>query len=477
MKIMMTTPPAKSTELWPPLGLLYIAANLKKHRKDDIKVVDAFCMNLDGDQLVEIAVKEQPDVFGMNCSTHTFLQAIETIRKISERLPDTVILLGGYHATFAAEQILRGYPFIDYIIKGEAEEAMVELLDCIEAGKKPYQVAGISFLDEGKHVSNQLAIVQDLDGLPMPDRHMLGGVEYGYTMQGIPLTFGKFTTISTSRGCPFNCSYCSCAAFSLRKWRYRSAENVVDEMQILYDEGYKSIVLVDDNFTHREERVEKICALIRERGIKMQFYCEGRVNNASLSMLKSMKKAGFDVMYFGAESASEAVLEYYNKKIKPAQIVSAVENAKEADMIVVTSFILGAPVESDNEIKKTIDLITGLRPHAVEINILDYLVGTPLWQQMEVDGSIGPDDWKRNHRVYEYIKEKDRDKLEALVQQGYDAYLNAWKNMSGVKELLSLLAHNKTARHVVFGNIFNPKALEAVSNGLKAFGERPKPGS
>ena len=243
---MITTPPAKTTELWPPLGLLYIAANLKKHRNDDIKVVDAFCLNLDGDQLVEIAVKEHPDVFGMNCSTHTFLQAIETMRKISELLPDTVILLGGYHATFAAEQILRGYPFIDYIIKGEAEEAMVDLLGCIESGRKPDHVAGISFLDEGRHVSNQIAIIEDLDALPMPDRSMLTGVEYGYTMQGIPLTFGKFTTISTSRGCPFNCSYCSCAAFSLRRWRYRSAESVVDEMQLLYEEGYRSVVLVDD---------------------------------------------------------------------------------------------------------------------------------------------------------------------------------------------------------------------------------------
>ena len=474
MKIMITTPPAKTTELWPPLGLLYIAANLKKHRNDDIKVVDAFCLNLDGDQLVEIAVKEHPDVFGMNCSTHTFLQAIETTRRISERLPETVILLGGYHATFAAEQILRGYPFIDYIIKGEAEEAMVDLLGCIESGRKPDQVAGISFLDEGWHVSNQIAIIEDLDALPMPDRRMLTGVEYGYTMQGIPLTFGKFTTISTSRGCPFNCSYCSCAAFSLRRWRYRCAENVVDEMQLLYEEGYRSVVLVDDNFTHKVDRVNQICKFIKERGIKMQFYCEGRVNSASPEMLKNMKKAGFDVIYFGAESASETVLEYYNKKIKPAQIITAVQNAKAADMIVVTSFILGAPVESDEEIRKTIDLITELRPHAVEINILDYLVGTPLWQEMEASGIIGPDDWKRNHRVYEYIKNKDRGELEGLVQKGYDAYLHAWKNKSGAMELMSLLMHNKTARHLVFNNMFNPKAREVVTNGLKAFGERPR---
>jgi radical SAM superfamily enzyme YgiQ (UPF0313 family) len=476
MKIMITTPPAKTTELWPPLGLLYIAANLKKHRNDDVKVVDAFCMNLDGDQLVDIAVKERPDVFGMNCSTHTFLQAIETMRKISEMLPDTVILLGGYHATFAAEQILRGYPFIDYIIKGEAEEAMVDLMECIESGRKPDKVAGISYLDEGRHISNEIAVIKDLDSLPMPDRSLLSNVEYGYKIQGIPLTFDKFTTISTSRGCPFSCSYCSCATFSLRKWRYRSAENVVEEMQMLYDQGYKSVVLVDDNFTHKEERVNELCGLIKQHGIKMKFYCEGRVNNASLSMLKTMKKAGFDVMFFGAESASETVLDYYNKKIKPAQITEAVQNAKKVDMIVVTSFILGAPVESDAEIKKTIDFITGLRPHAVEINILDYLVGTPLWNEMEKGGTLGPDDWKRNHRVYEFVKDKDQDKLEAMVQQGYDAYLNSWKSKSGVRELLSLLVHNRTARQVVFGNIFNPNARAAVMNGLKMFNDKPEPG-
>lgn len=472
MKIMLTTPPWKTDELWPPLGLLYIAANLRKHRNDEVKVVDAFCLNLDGDQLVELAVKESPDVFGMNCSTHTFLQAIETIRKVSERLPDTTIILGGYHATFTAEQILREYQFIDYIIKGEAEEAIIDLLECIESGRGPDKVAGISYLDDGVHVSNDIAIIEDLDALPMPDRKMLSGVEYGYAMRGIPLTFGKFTTMSTSRGCPFNCSYCSCAAFSLRKWRYRSAENVVDEMQLLYDEGYRNVVLVDDNFTQREDRVVKICNMIRERGIKMRFYCEGRVNNASPSMLKAMKKAGFDVIYFGAESASETVLDYYNKKIRPAQIVTAVENAKEADMIVVTSFILGAPVESEDDIRKTIEMIARLRPHAVEINILDYLVGTPLWQQKEKEGSIGPDEWKRNHRVYEYQKDKGRDKLEGLVQQGYDAYLNAWKNKAGVFELLSLLVHNRTARQIVFSNLFNPKAREAVSSGLKAFDEK-----
>ena len=119
-------------------------------------------------------------------------------------------------------------------------------------------------------------------------------------------------------------------------------------------------------------------------------------------------------MYFGAESASETVLEYYNKKIKPAQIVSAVANAKEAGhdrRHIVHSRCASGVGRRDQEDH---GMISGLRPHAVEINILDYLVGTPLWQQMEVDGIIGPDDWKRNHRVYEYVKEKDRNKLESV---------------------------------------------------------------
>jgi anaerobic magnesium-protoporphyrin IX monomethyl ester cyclase len=248
----------------------------------------------------------------------------------------------------------------------------------------------------------------------------------------------------------------------------------VAEMKELYSAGYKNVVLVDDNFTQKADRVRKICELIGQEGIKMRFYCEGRVNNASPDLMRTMKKAGFDVMYFGAESGCQKVLDYYNKNINPEQTRAAVQAAKAANMIVVTSFILGAPVETMEDKKQTIEFIRSLRPHAVQINILDYLVGTPLWEEMEEAGRLQPEAWMTNHRVYEYDKGFDRATLEALVNEGYTTYIDAWKTKEGVREFLRLLAKNRTARRIVFSNMFNAKARAVIADGLKVFDEPQK---
>ncbi|MCU0852034.1 MAG: cobalamin-dependent protein, partial [Thermoplasmata archaeon] len=231
MKVLLSTPPGKTTELWPPLGLLYIASSLRSTRHDEVKVVDAFCENLSQDELVSRVKSERPDVFGINCSTHTFLSTIETLRRLRDEIPDTKLVLGGFHATFAAERILKDYPFVDYIVKGEAERSFPKLLDSIDADKRPSDVEGICFADDGRMVCSPSVLIEDLDSLPFPARELAQEVEYGYFHKGIRLTFGKFTTISSSRGCPYRCSYCSCAAFSERKWRPRSPENVADELE------------------------------------------------------------------------------------------------------------------------------------------------------------------------------------------------------------------------------------------------------
>lgn len=472
IKILLSTPPGYTTELWPPLGLLYIAANVKAQRDDEIKVFDAFCENLSKEALVNRIVKETPDVIGLNCSTHTFLDAINALKAIRKELPDAILILGGYHATFAAERILKEYPYVNFVIKGEAEHAFIQLLQCIENGRKPTTVDGISFLDNGKYMSNELTLIKDLDSLPFPARDLTQAIDYGYFHRGIRLTFGKFTTINTARGCPFNCAYCSCAAFSQRKLRHRSAKNVVDELELLVNQGYECCVVVDDNFTFNTRRVEKICDLIRSKKIKMQFYCEGRVNNASISLFKKMKRAGFNVIYFGAENASQHVLDYYNKTITPAQTRKAVENAKKAGMLVVTSFIFGAPVETKDDIPKTIDFIKQIRPHAVQINILEALLGTPIWDDLVRNELVGSDDWKTHHRIYEYFQDGvSQEELENSVDQGYAAYVDSWKNKSGLKDFVKSMILNKTCRKVIFGNIFNPHLKTRISQNMKHFEE------
>ena len=469
MKVLLSTPPGKTTELWPPLGLLYLAASLKARGHSDVHVLDAFCRNLTGDDLAQRVTDEAPDVFGINCSTHTFLDAIEALRKVHESRPETLLVMGGYHSTFAAERILKDYPFVDYVIKGEAERAFPELLERIESGKRADDVEGITFAEDGRTVSQPLAVIQDLDALPFPERRLLGDLEYGYFHQNIRLTYGKFTTIVTSRGCPYACTYCSCAAFSQRRWRARTATNVVDELEELSDQGYENVVFVDDNFTLKRSRVTEICEQIRERRIRMRFYCEGRVDNAPYELLRTMKRAGFDVMYFGVESPTPKVLDYYKKGITAAKAQRAVADAKRAGMIVVTSFIIGAPVESPEDIRRTIDFIRTLRPHAVQVNILDCLIGTPIWDGLVRDGIVAPGDWKRNHRIWEYHEDGlSRDRLGQLSQAAYAAHIEGWKSKGGLEDFLRMMRVNRTGRKVVFGNLFNPDVRRRLREGFQS---------
>ena len=468
MKIVLSTPPGKTTELWPPLGLLYIASSCRFRRADDIKVIDAFCENLTEGQLVERVVRDDPDVFGINCSTETFLSAIGTLRKLREVLPNTRLVLGGFHSTFAADRILREYPFVDYILKGEAEVSFSKLLDNLEQQSSLAGVEGISFAENGKVTNNPAVLVEDLDSLPFPARELAQKVEYGYYHKNIRLTFGKFTTISSSRGCPFQCAFCSCAAFSQRKWRFRSPENVVDELEQLYGEGYECCVFVDDNLTHDRSRIERICDLIRKRGIRMQFYCESRADSAPYQLMRTMKEAGFTVIYFGVESTQKHVLDYFRKTITTEQAEKAILDAKRAGMIVVTSYIFGAPVESIEDMRKTIEFIRRVRSHAVQINILDCLIGTEIWERLENESVIGPNDWVTNHRIYEYSRNGiTRTDLEGLVNDGYAAHLDSWKNKEGVLEILGAMIGNKTARTIILRNLFNADARKRISDGRR----------
>ena len=468
MKVVLSTPPGNTTERWPPLGLLYVASSCLEKRSDEIKVIDAFCENLTEEELVNRVVSEKPEVFGMNCSTHKFLDTISTLRNLHEVLPDTKLVLGGIQATFTADKILRDYPFVDYVVKGEAEETFPKLMDCIDKGVVPSEVSGVGYIDNDNVTINDDVLIDDLDSLPFPARHLLPDLDYGYMHENIRLTFGRFTTISSSRGCPFRCSYCSCAAFTRRTWRPRSPENVVDELEELFTEGYECCVFVDDNLTLNRKRIEKMCDLIRARRIKMTFYCEGRVDSSPYDLLRKMKEAGLEVMYYGVESAQKHVLSYYRKMIDVGQTRKAVEDAKRAGMIVVTSYIMGAPVESLEDMNRTIDLIRALRAHGVQINILDCLVGTDIWEDLERKGVVGPDDWKTNHRIYEYSQNDiTRADLETTVNRGYAAYLDAWKSMDGAREIIRTVLKNGTARTVIMKNLFNPHTRKRLRDGRR----------
>ena len=144
-------------------------------------------------------------------------------------------------------------------------------------------------------------------------------------------------------------------------------------------------------------------------------------------------------------------------------------DAKRAGMIVVTSFIIGAPVETPADIQHTIEFIRTLRPHAVQVNILDCLIGTPIWDGLVRDGIVAPGDWKRNHRIWEYHADGlTQERLGKLSMDAYAAHIEGWKSQGGLRDFLRMMQANRTGRKVVFGNLFNPDVRRRLREGFQS---------
>ncbi|MGC8816625.1 MAG: B12-binding domain-containing radical SAM protein [Candidatus Hadarchaeum sp.] len=374
---------------WPPLGLLYLGSVLQLEGHE-VKVIDNARERLPLEKLSARVKWENSDIVGISALTPTFKQALKIATLVKEESPETKIVFGNYHATFEFRRLLEKYPIVDFVVLGEGEIVLPELINALENGTEIKQVKGIAFRRRGKVVKNPpQELVQDLDKLPFPDRSLLEQ-EYHSELVGLLGASGKFTTILSSRGCPFACRYCACSAFSRRKVRFRSPENVVAEMELLCSQGYEEVGFVDDNLLLNRKRVEKICELLRARKVKLDLWAEGRVDQASAETLRELSRAGCRTIYFGIESAAQKVLDYYGKNITPGMSRRAVTNAKKADIEnVIGSFIVGAPIETKADIRETFDFALSLRQMDFpQMNILSLSPGTELWNHAVEKGYL-----------------------------------------------------------------------------------------
>ncbi len=415
--------PVRAEASWPPLGILYLGTLLKQ-KSHDVYLFDQTAENASIETTVNWILKKDPDIVGLSTLTSSGIMASEISRLLKEQNPHIKIVWGGIHATFNDKRILSKYSSPDFIVKKEAEQNFLELVDSIEKGKIFDDIKGITFRNNGKIISTpDRPLIKDLDALPFPDRSLL---KLKYTSKINEIIFSQnFTSILSSRGCPFSCNFCSCSAFADRFWRYRSPENVVDELELLVNQGYDQVVFVDDNFTLNQKRVVKICKLMKERKIKIDWFCEGRVDQSSFEMLKHMKKSGCKAIYLGIESANERILEYYNKKISLSQSKRAVRNAKKAGLNTIGTFIVGAPNESENEIKKTLSFAQKLNVDFPQFNILSITPGMPIWNELRDKGYIDESiSWEKHVFIPEIIPDSiPIDKVKQMIKEAYKQFL------------------------------------------------------
>jgi radical SAM superfamily enzyme YgiQ (UPF0313 family) len=415
--------------------------------------------------------KEKPDVIGLSCTSYSFLTSIELLRKLKEVLHDVVIVLGGIHVTFFAEKIVENYPFVNFVVKGEGEITFSKLIENLNNRNELRRISGVTFIDNGRIISNREELISDLNSLPFPDRKLVENNDYAHYWFGFRLTLGRFTTILSSRGCPYKCSFCCCSPLFKRKWRARSAENVLDELEEIYSQGYRSCIFVDDNFTLIPERVIEICRGIVKRKIKMDMHCEGRVGKVSLEVLKEMKNAGFSTIYFGIESGTQKVLDYYEKDITIKQIKDSVRMAKKAGLNVIGSFIIGAPIETRQDVLQTLELAKELRI-IIQLNQLGIVPGAKLWTNLEESGSIKNDDWKQAHNATEYYDNFSEKDLSDLANLGYNFQIKMFATPKAIMDIITFLSGNNMK--TLLWNIFrNPVSIIRLLAKLKKGGFRP----
>jgi radical SAM superfamily enzyme YgiQ (UPF0313 family) len=378
----------KSVGAWPPLGILYLASVLEE-KGVEVSVLDQAAKCLTINEAAKWVKGENPDLLGFSTFASSGRTAAQISAKVKKENPNVTVVFGNYYATFNPERVLRKYPSVDIIVRGEGERTVVDLVDCLKRKGRLKDVLGISFRNEGAVGSTaDRPLIRDLDSLPFPDRSLVGE-DYHSMMAGANVAPRKFTSIVSSRGCVYRCRFCCCTQFAHSRWRPRSVENTMEELRFLASEGYRQFIFVDDNFTGSPKNVMKLCREMRREKLDMEWICEGRVDSGSYEMFWETAKAGCRILYFGIESANQRILDYYNKRITPEQSKTAVKTARKAGAdVIVGSFVVGAPDETREEIQRTIEFAKTIPIDIPQFNILGVYPGTDIWDECEAKGLL-----------------------------------------------------------------------------------------
>ncbi len=374
----------------PPLGLLYLGAVLEQdgHKVD---ILDYHMEDIPRGQLENYIISS--DVVGLSIYTDNFIPAKKLSKIIKEIDSNIPLIIGGPHCSFLQESAIQDISDADISVIGEGEHVILDIAKYIQGKKKLADIHGIYYRDNGLIKSGkQIQVIDNLDGLPYPARHLVDRYDYGDYPFGYKLK-KKVTSMETSRGCPFHCRFCTRYNNIIKEWgfRQRSAENVIEEIQEI-DEKYRSILIVDDNFLADNKRAHKIFDTLLEIGIDFELIIEGaRVTPADKTLYKKMKKAGVTHITFGIESGNQDVLDFYNKNITLNQIKEAVGLVHEMSFFTSASFIIGAPIETKQHIENTIKFACSLPLDFASFAPLGYIRGSQLWNEAVENGKISSD--------------------------------------------------------------------------------------
>ena len=393
--------------LFAPLGLAYMAAVLEQNNFE-VKVFDCPIYGIDHEALKKELGVYQPTIVGVGAMTQTFESALKTAHAAKEACPDAKIVMGGPHATFQDKEILAQENVVDIIVRGEGEETLLELAQQPQL-QNIGDIKGVTYRKDNQIVQTPTRpFIQNLDALPRPDYKQIPIEKYRINGK-------RILPIISSRGCPFQCSFCVASEMFGRTFRARSAGNVLDEIEWLKNEyGAEGIQFQDDTFSFDKKRAIDICDGMIERKVNLKWGCGTRADVTTKELLAKMHKAGCDEICFGVESGCQRIRDSLKKKVTTEQCENAIKWSKETGIFTTVSIILGYPGETRETVKESLDFVRKVEPDSVWLNIPTPYPGTELRALVQSKGWKMTNDWNRYNTMNPIFEDPDLPAEEVL---------------------------------------------------------------
>lgn len=374
----------------PPLGIMSIAAYLEQ-RGIGAQIIDCYATPMTQTNLVAEIIRRGPTIVGFSCTTSSFLEGYAIAVQLKQQAPQITVIFGGAHACSAGASLLDSFPAIDYLVIGEGEQTCFELAT---AGDRDITtIPGVASRIDGKGVlTAERELIPDLDSLPFPAYHLLPEFPQRYFLPLFSYPKAPNSSIISSRGCPYQCSYCDRSVFN-RGFRFNSPEYIVEHIALLNrDYGIRHVFFYDDLFTTDRKRVAEFCALKEKRGLKVGYNCIARLEHVDQELLQLLKQSGCWQVNFGIESGDPDVIKKHRKFYGLDEVQTKLQWVKDTGMRVKGLFMVGLPGETPASIRRTIDYALQLPLDEINVTMFTPFPGAPVYTGIRDHGAFN-EEW------------------------------------------------------------------------------------